>query len=84
MVISSQALYFVMLALRHCGDETGIGTQCCTMWGPVRSCVVAALVSQHVPMSLRARTTADIIILYNLVSWNCERLFLHWLYRLPL
>ena len=35
------------------------------MRGPVGSRVVAALMSQHVPVSLRARTAADIIIVYS-------------------
>ena len=45
-----------------------------TMWGPVGSRVVTASMSQHVPMSLRARTAADIIIVYSVVSLRCERL----------
>ena len=35
------------------------------MRGPVGSRVVAAPMSQHVPVSLRARTAADIIIVYS-------------------
>ena len=41
------------------------------MRGPVGSRIVAAQMSQHVPMSLRARTTADIIIVYSRAPLGC-------------
>ena len=43
------------------------------MRGPVGSRIVAAQVSQHVPMSPRARTAADITIVYSIRPWVSGR-----------
>ena len=40
---------------------------------PVESRVIAAPMSQHVPMSLWARTAADIIIVYSGAPLECGR-----------
>ena len=43
------------------------------MRGPVGSRIVAAQVTQHVPMSLRARTAADVTIVYSIRLWVSGR-----------
>ena len=52
-----------------------IGTLCSAIRGPGGNCVIAALVSQHVPVSPWARIAADIIIVYMRAPLECERLF---------
>ena len=41
--------------------------------GSIRQPRCRSTMSQHVPMSLRARTAADIIIVYSMASLWCER-----------